>query len=295
MRSLGLVFISLALGLGCKGSGSSEAATDPQAVKDQQELLARRDKLLQQRQELLENRDKVNLEIQQIEQQGGDASDKKKELADLNKQIDNSAELSQINTKLDSIKSTGDKSAQMASREAEVANREAQVAARERAVAEREKGLIQRDSDMAQRWKDSCSIAAPIVMAPPPGKGSYTKKDVSDLLARARAGMAKKGLLVSDLPAQAQSLESDATKALGDNKIETAWVEANQLVGTVDSQKIDRAFISAKIQRVNAQIAATKQTDPTQAQALQEIMTTYQSGDFNAANKRLNAVAAKLK
>lgn len=294
MRLLGLLLVTLALG--CKGSSPGEAGTDPQAVKAQQELLARRDKLLQQRQELLENRDKLNLEIQQIEQQGGDASDKKKDLADLNKQIDNSAELSQINTKLDSIKSTGDRSAQMAAREADVANREAQVAARERAIAEREKSLVQRDSEMAQRWKDSCTVSAPvIVQAPPPGKGNYTKKDVTDLLARARAGMLTKGILVADLPPQAQSLEGDANKALADNKIETAWVEANQLAGAVDAIKINRAFIQQKMTRIQTQARASKQDDATTQPALEEVVKFYGNGDFNAANKRLNAVAAKLK
>ena len=286
---------------GCKGKDNADAAPDPAALKAQQELLARRDKLLEQRQKLEEKSTGLDVEIKQIEQQGGDASAKKKEKADIDSQLDNTSatELQQLNAKLDTMKQSGDRSAQMASREAEVANREAAVAQRERALADREKGLIQRDAEMAARWKDTCQAsAAPVIIQQPAKGGNYSKKDVSDLIARARAGMAKKGLLVADLPGPAQSLESEASKALNDNDTSKAYFVASQLVGMVDSIQINRPFIQAKMARVQAQIKSSKQDDATTQQlsgTLSQVIQNFGDGDFNAANKRLNQLVAMLK
>jgi hypothetical protein len=271
-------------------------------LKAQQELLARRDKLLEQRQELQQQREKVNVEIQQIEQQGGDASEKKKEKADLDSKLDNTtaSELQNLNTKLDTMKQTGDRSAQITTREAEVANRESQVATRERNLAEREKGLIQRDSDLAQRWKDSCATAsAPVIIQQAPAKGgNYSKKEVSDLIARARSAMAKKGVLNADLPGPAQTLEDTAAHALADNNNDKAYFAASQLVGMVDTITVNRAFIQAKMTRVQAQLKSSKQDDATTQQLsgiLKEVIQNFGDGDFNAANKRLNQLVSQLR
>jgi hypothetical protein len=301
MRFVGFVLV-LALVAGCKSKGEAEAAPDPAALKAQQDLLARRDKLLEQQQELQQKKSKINDEITEIEKQGGDASAKKKEAADLDTQITNSVgtQLQDLNSKLDTIKTSGDRSAQIATREAEVANREAQVAARERSIAEREKSLIQRDSDLANRWKDSCaSTAAPVIIqqAPPKG-GSYSKKEVSDMIARARAGMAKKGVLNADLPTAAQSLEDTAGKALADNNTDKAYFAANQLVSMVDGIVINRDFIKLKMARVQAQLKSSKQDDATNQQLsgiLKEVISNFGDGDFNAANKRLNQLVSQLR
>ncbi|MEO8841504.1 MAG: hypothetical protein ABI591_07680 [Kofleriaceae bacterium] len=286
---------------GCKGKGDAEAAPDPVALKAQQDLLARRDKLLEQRQELQQQREKVTDEIHQIEQQGGDASAKKKEKADIDSQLDNStaSELANLNTKLDTMKQSGDRSAQMATREAEVANREAQVASRERALGEREKSLIQRDSDLAQRWKDSCATAsAPVIIQAPTKGGNYSKKEVSDLIARARSVMAKKGVLNADLPGPAQGLEDTAAHALADNNNDKAYFAASQLVGMVDTITVNRAFIQAKMARVQTQLKSSKQDDATTQQLsgiLKEVIQNFGDGDFNAANKRLNQLVSQLR
>ena len=301
MRFVGFVLVLAVATSGCKAKGDADAAPDPVALKAQQELLARRDKLLEQRQELQEKREKVNVEIQQIEQQGGDASAKKKEKADLDSQLDNSTatELANLNTKLDTMKQSGDRSAQMATREAEVANREAQVASRERALAEREKSLIQRDSDLAQRWKDSCATtSAPVIIQQPTKGGNYSKKEVSDLISRARAAMAKKGILNADLPGPAQTLEDTAAHALADNNNDKAYFAASQLVGMVDTITVNRAFIQAKMTRVQSQLKSSKQDDATTQQLsgiLKEVIQNFGDGDFNAANKRLNQLVAQLR
>ena len=110
--------------------------------------------------------------------------------------------------------------------------------------------------------------------------------------------MNKKGLLVADLPGPAQSLESEASKALNDNDTSKAYFVASQLVGMVDSIQINRPFIQAKMARVQAQIKSSKQDDATTQQLsgiLSQVIQNFGDGDFNAANKRLNQLVAMLK
>jgi hypothetical protein len=301
MRLVGVVLALGILASGCRSKGDADASPDPAALKAQQELLARRDKLLEQRQHLEEKRTGLDMEIKEIEKQGGDASQKKKEKADIDSQLDNTSatELQQLNAKLDTMKQSGDRSAQIASREAEVANRESAIATRERALADREKNLITRDAEMAARWKDTCQASsAPVIIQQPAKGGNYSKKDVSDLIARARSGMNRKGLLVADLPGPAQALESEASKALNDNDTSKAYFVASQLVGMVDSIQINRPFIQAKMARVQAQIKSSKQDEATTQQLsgiLSQVIQNFGDGDFNAANKRLNQLVAMLK
>jgi len=301
MRLVAVVLALAVCASGCKSKSEGDAAPDPAALKAQQELLARRDKLLEKRQQLETQRTALETEIKEIEKQGGDPTDKKKQKADLDSQLDNSTanELAQLNTKLDTIKTSGDRSAQIASREAEVANREAMVANRERAIAEREKGLIQRDSEMAARWKDTCQASsAPVIIQQPAKGGNYSKRDVSDLIARARAAMNKKGLLAADLPSPGPSLEGEASKALNENDTSKAYFVASQLVGMVDQIQVNRPFIQQKMTRVQNQIKATAQDDATKKQLdgiLSQVIQNYGDGDFNAANKRLNQLVAMLR
>jgi hypothetical protein len=303
MRTVGLLVL---LGLGtalvaCKGKGDADAAPDPAALKAQQDLLARRDKLLQTRQKLESDRDKLDLEIKDIEAKGGDASEQKKQKADLDNKLENSTakELTQLDEKLDQMKQTGDKAAQVAVREADLANRERALAEREARLADRERQLVQRDSELAQRWKDTCTTGTPVIIQQS-GKagGNYSKRDVSDLIAKAKNRMSQKGILVSDLPGPAQSLEGEASKAMNANDMSKAYFAAAQLAGTVDSIQINRPFIQAKMARVQAQIKRSKPDSSTNQQLsgiLSEVIQKFGDGDFAAANRRLNHLVGMLK
>ncbi len=303
MRIVGiLVILCLGAGVaGCKNKGEANAAPDPEALRAQQEMIARRDKLLDARKKLQGERDKIEVEIKDIESKGGDASEQIKKRAELDSQLETSTSdlISMVNGKLDAIKQTGDKAAAMAGREAEIAARERGIAEREARVAEREKNLIARDFEAGQRWKDSCAVgAAPVVIqqAAPKG-GNYTNRDVSALIQKAKTAMAKKGLINSDLGA-AQNLESDASKAMNENDMSKAYFAAAQLVATIDTIQVNRAFIQAKTARLSAQVKATKvdeQTNKELAGILGDVMNSYNNGDFGAANRRLNNLASKLK
>ena len=128
--------------------------------------------------------------------------------------------------------------------------------------------------------------------------GKYGKADVQPLLARARATMSRKGILVADLPGPAQGLEGESTRAMAEGDWGKAYFAAAQLVAMVDAVKIDRAFIQAKTARLSNQVKASKPDDATSQQltgVLSDVMQRYNDGNFTAANARLNQLAAMLK
>lgn len=304
MRIAGfLVILCLSAGLfGCKNKGDAgSGAPDPEALKAQQELIARRDKLLDARKRLQAERDKIDVEIQDIESKGGDATEQKAKRAELDSQLEtsNSDLISMVNGKFDALQQSTDKAAATASREAQIAAREKMIAEREARVAERENQLVKRDFESAQRWKDTCnSGGAPLIIqqAAPKG-GNYTNRDVNAMIQKAKNAMAKKGIINSDLPGPAQLLESEASKAMNENDMSKAYFAAAQLAATVDAIQVNRAFIQAKTARLSAQVKATtldEQTNKELAGILGDVMNSYNNGDFGAANRRLNNLAAKL-
>lgn len=306
MRSAGFLVLLVAVCLGgglvgCKNKGDAGGAPDPEALKAQQDLIARRDKLLDARKKLQAERDKIDLEIKDIESKGGDASEQKAKRAELDSQLETqSSELiTMVSGKLDGIQASTDKATNIAGREAQIAAREKMVAEREARIAEREKGLVQRDFESAQRWKETCNTGGSplIIQQAAPKGGNYTAKDVGGLIQKAKAAMNKKGLINSDLPGPAQALESEATNAIKDGDMSKAYFAAAQLVATVDAIQVNRAFIQAKTARLSAQVKATKvdeQTNKELADILADVMNSYNNGDFGAANRRLNNLAAKL-
>lgn len=301
MRIVGLLLV-VCLAAGCKNKSQDAdgAAPDPAALKAQQELIARRDKLLEARQKLQQDRDKIDAEIKDIQAKGGDASEQLKKREELDSQIETSTSdlIGMVNSKLDSL--SKDKSAQIAGRESELASREKSVAEREARIAERERLLAQRDAESAARWKESCttSMAAPVIIqqATPKG-GNWTNKDVTALLQKARSAMNKKGLINSDLPGPAAGYESDATKAMNENDMSRAYIAAANLVGTIDSITVNRAFIQQKMGRIQTAVKGTKLDEASNKELqdiLGDVMNAYNNGDFAAANRRLNQVSAKL-
>ncbi|MEZ4369049.1 MAG: hypothetical protein R2939_22620 [Kofleriaceae bacterium] len=129
-------------------------------------------------------------------------------------------------------------------------------------------------------------------------KGSkYGRRDVEPMLTRARTNMSKKGLLAADLPGPAQGLEKEATAAMADADFGKAYFAASQLLATVDSIKIDRAFIGAKIGRLSARMKGRTLEAGAQAQVdglFREATEKYGDGDFGGANKRLNQIASLI-
>jgi len=300
----------LAAGCGKKGDDTeapAAAAPDPAAQKEQQDLLARRDALLKSRQQVKDEQAKLEAQRQTIVQQGGDTSEIDKKAAELKSQDDKLAGeqdqlVDAIATKLaqnDAVRAAGnDKAAQVAAREAGMASREKAVASREDRVAQREAAMADRERQIAVREKETCGTAAPpttIIQQVDSHGSKYTKKDVEPLLKRARDDMSRKGVLAADLPATAQGLEREATKAMADGDFGAAFFAARQLQATVDGLRIDRAFISAKIGRLSAKMKGTTLDGGKQKQVddlFSDATAKYGDGDFAGANRKLNQIYA---
>lgn len=285
----------------CKGKSDASADPDPAALKAQQDLLKRRDALLERREQLETERRQVVEQIQKVEASGGDTKDLAKKRDELTAQIDGqSAELGQMSDKISNLSTKLDSAAAVAVREDRIAQRETKVATREATVGDRERAIAAREERLAQREKATCSVAPAMIIqaATPRADGKYGKADVQPLLARARATMSKKGILLGDLLGPAQGLEGESTKAMAEGDWGKAYFAAAQLVATVDSIKIDRAFIQAKHARLSNQLKASKVDDTVNQQlsgVLSDVMQKYNDGNFAAANQRLNQLAALMK
>jgi hypothetical protein len=291
--------------VGCRSSSDASnaadpAAADPAAIKAQQDLVRRRDALLAQRERLEGERQKIVEAIQRTEATGGDTRDLAKQRDDLTAQIEGqSAELGDMSDRISSLSSKLDSAAALAMREDRIAQRETRLAGREASLGDRERTLASREERLAQREKETCGAVPMIIQqAPARADGKYGKADVQPLLARARATMSKKGVLLADLPGPAQGLEGESTRAMADGDWGKAYFAAAQLVATADAVKIDRAFIQAKTSRLSTQVRASKVDDATNQQlaaALSDVMQKYNDGNFAAANQRLNQLAVQLR
>lgn len=291
-----------------KKSAEVDAAT-------QKELAARRDQLMAARRRLVEDKAKLEAEIKTVEASGGDASTLKNQLAAINSKME--TELSQlvadVSAKVDAINTVGGKEERLAAREADLARREADLARREADLAKRGGSAAapgpgvagngdERDAKLLAQiaaLADKCGAGAPpmIVQTVAPKGSNYSRAEVEPLLSKARAGMLKKGLLTGDLPGQVQGLESEATKAMADGDWGKAYLAAAQFAGTVEAIKVDRAFVTAKYNRLNSRVSAQKLDDGKNQQmskGMQDVMEAFGNGDFAAANRKLNQLAAAL-
>ncbi len=292
-------FVSLVVSLaGCKGKSDASTAPDPEALKAQQDLIARRDALMQQRQSMESEIDKLATEIQAKKANNEDTTELEKKKTDLEAKIKGQdTDLSSLTTKIDQVVAQGGNAAALANREANMGSREHVVAQREERVAEREQKLAAREAALAQREKETCGAATPMIIQAPAKGGSYGKSDVQPLLTKAKDIMRKKGILTSDLPSGAESLEKAATDAMAGNDWGKAFFAAQSLVQIVEGIKIDRLFIQAKMARMNKQVTASKVDEATNQQllaALSEVTSKYNDGNYGAANSRLNSLAQQL-
>jgi len=301
MRAAG--FLVLLCLWACKGkAGDAEASSDPGSDQAQQDLLARRDALLKARSQLQTTSTELAKKIDEAKAQGSDTTELEKQKAEVDSKLDSTTSdaMAMLSSETAALKQAGDKLGSMAAREAALDAREKALNERSDALTQKALQLAQLEVEQGKHWKDSCSMtSAPpvIIQTPLPKGGTYTKSDVSALVAKAKAGMAKKGLITSDLPGPAQSLESEASKALNDNDTSKAYFAAAQLSATVESIVVNRDFIRGKIARLQGQLKSSKVDEATQQQlagTLGDVMDKYSAGDFISANRRLNQLAQQL-
>ncbi|RMH39829.1 MAG: hypothetical protein D6689_15500 [Deltaproteobacteria bacterium] len=307
-----------ALAAGCKDKGraaADQALAKSETIAQQEDsLLARRDALVKERERIRAERDRLEQrrraaiaagdDTSEIDEQARSLLERERDLADEEEELnqrfrdilrERRALMAQLATG-----GGGDPTAAVAARERDVAARERELSSREQTLADREAKLAQREAALARREAQMCGVAAQpqTIIKTVDAKGSaYTKKDVEPLLSRARAAMAKKGILRSDLPPPARDLDREATRAMAEGDYGRARFAARQLVDTVKSIRIDKAFIQGKIGRLNAEIAgktldaATKKKIDALFRAATE---DYGDGKFSRANRRLNQIYALL-
>ena len=251
---------------------------------------------------------------------GGDASGLKKKLSDVTEQQSEmlSGQISELSAKVDGLALAGaaaggggggggggDAQSNAALR-AEVTRLEGLITKLEAAMRAGNTGgggggevdtkLLAQMTALSEKCGNSSGPAV-VVQAAAPRGANYTRAEVEPLLSKARANMSKKGLMISDLPGQAQGLEGEATKAMANADWGRAYLAAAQLAGNVDAIKVDRDFVRSKMLRLNARVSSAKLSESANATmiaGLQEVSDKYTSGDFAAANRKINLMFASL-
>lgn len=313
-----LVVLAALLALaGCKDKAAAKADPKAQAAQDQadQDLLARRDALLQSREQLETKKTELQTKIDAARKAGDDTSELEAELAKLStEQTANQDELVELlkrqnesyKAQLESMKAAGggggggDSSAEIATLSAQLRSRDSQLADMEKRLVAMAGQLTDIKDDIAKQ-AETCAGGGgttTIIQAPKlPAGSKYNKHDVEPLLTKARSTMSKKGIASADLPGGIAGLEKEATSAMGDGDYGKAFLAASTLLQNVEAMKIDKTFVSNKIARLNRQMKAKKLDDATSKQVLDlfnEVGDKYNDGDFAGANKRLQTIAGLL-
>lgn len=296
---------------GTKQQSPGEVAAADELDSEQSSVLARRDALLKMRRQLGEKREALAEKRREIRASGGDISvldeqaselrDREQELAQEEASLAAKIEalLEERRAMTQALAAGDDEAARMAARESGLAQRERALARRESDIARREATLAEREQALAAREENMCGGAPTTIVKTVQPEGShYTRRDVDPLLKRARRRMSQKGLLRSDLPAPAQGLEREATRAMAKGNYGRARFAAAQLVDSVDSVRVDKGFIAAKIRRLNNAIRGVKLSAKKQARVdelFRDATAAYGDGEFAGANRKLNRIYAALK
>jgi hypothetical protein len=306
-RLLSLVVVALLAASGCKDKGSEKnaeaaSAKDDGAAKAAEDLLARRDALMKSRQKMQADREALEAERTKIIESGGDPTEIDRKLEEQRSEeqkieSEDAAIADQMSAFIESAKAiSGDTQQQVAAREAAMANREKALASREDRVGQREASLASREKELAEREKNTCGAGGgtTIIQQVADPKGTkYSKRDVESALKKARESMSKRGILSSDLPAQAAGLEKEATKSMADGDYGPARFAAQQLLATVEAMKVDRNFISQKISRLSKKMSGRTLDEKVQKEVddlFRDATAKYGDGDYMAANKKLNQI-----
>jgi DNA repair exonuclease SbcCD ATPase subunit len=308
------ICLVLLLAVGCKDKAS--AKPDPKvteaAEKAEQDLLARRDALLQSREKLEEEKSKLQAKIDETRKAGGDTTELETELAKLSSEADaNQDALVELLRKqnesykaeLEALRVSGGGGGD----KTEIAALSAQLQRRDGQLADMEKRLVTMAGQLGairddiQKQAETCGAGGgttTIIQAGKLPSGSrYSKRDVEPILTKVRGIMSKRGISSSDLPGGIAGLEKEATGAMADGEYSKAFLAATTLLQNVDAIKIDKGFVSQKIARLNRVMKAKKLDDATGKQVLDlfnEVGEKYNDGDFTGANRRLNAIANLL-
>jgi hypothetical protein len=185
-----------------------------------------------------------------------------------------------------------------ARREQTVAQREKELAQREKDVAQREKELADREARQARREKEMCGgTSAPVAIELPKGL-KYSSRDVEPIYKKALRIMQDKGVLAADLPPGQAKLVDEVRELMKKADYVRAKYDADALLAAVEDMKIDRAFIFAKMARLNAAIKGRKFDGEKRKDVeslFRDATVDYGDGKFPSANTKINKLFALMK
>jgi hypothetical protein len=178
--------------------------------------------------------------------------------------------------------------------------RETLLAVRETKLAERESLMARGERDLAERLKDVAlrekAVAAFERQVPPEhrlAKAGAVETKHRKLLAE----LDGRGILVSDLPPEAQPLNSQIYLARRQGDFARASDLLADLSTALAKFKVDQKFVEQKIGRLQGARGAAKLSDPQRQEVeklLRDVTASYSDGKYDQANKGLNRIAAIL-
>jgi hypothetical protein len=180
-----------------------------------------------------------------------------------------------------------------AAREAKVAERESRIGMRERELGQREQELALREAALTkagpERAAQEAAYRAPREVPKPTAVEVRHKRLLADVESR--------GILISDLPSEAQPLNAEIHVARRQGDLARAWDLLGELSKAVVRLKVDQKFVELKMLRLQGARAAARLSDPQRGEVeklLREVTASYSDGKYADANKGLNRIAAIL-
>jgi len=188
--------------------------------------------------------------------------------------------------------------ASVAAREAKQAERETQLGSALRDLSERDRKLADREKDVALREK---AVAAFERQAPQPEyrnpkdipKAAAVEQKHKKLLAEIEA----RGILISDLPSEAQPINAEVYLARRQRDFARAWDLLGDLSKAVAAVKINQRFVEQKIGRLQGARTAARLSDTQRGEVeklLRDVTSAFSDGKYEQANKGLNRIAVIL-
>ncbi len=318
MRATPTVLVVLAALLGCDGAKKNSDAELTIVVEADKSKLQNEERLLQaQRDALEEERKRLAAEQEQIEQERSSIGkvdeqtrlrleEKMKGLAAREREaMARSESLESSRKELERQKQalTGAPAVVAAAspevRERALASREHAIAAREAEVAVREKSIAAREADVARREKDLAALLARPIAAPPPEPGTrvLSRKEIEARHRKVLADMEQRGVLVSDLPVEAQGYNSQIFEAKAGGDYARATSLLQRLTTAAAAVKVDKDLIERKMARLSEMRADAKIDAKVKAEVdklFQRVTREYNDSQYGKANQGMNRIAVLL-
>ncbi len=183
-----------------------------------------------------------------------------------------------------------------------LAAREVKVAAREAAAAERDAELARREKELAAREAAQAEAERSLnaKVAEQKSQAAREVPQASAVEARHKKlldELASRGVLIADLPVEAQPLNADIWAARRQGDLVHASDLLAELAGAAKQLKIDQHFVEQKMIRLQRQRGQAKLSDAQRTAVeslLRDVTGNYSDARYESANQGLNRIAAIL-